>query len=329
MEQNSDWRIERYTSAQQGVWDDFVRASCNATFLFERGYMDYHADRFHDHSLMAYKGHRLLACLPANIVVEEDGTKILQSHGGLTYGGWATALSHFDGVDMLHLFDAWMDYCRAEGISVVDYKPVPYIYAKTPAQEDIYALFRHGAVQTECNLSESVILSQPLRLNTLRRRTLRKAEKLSPPFVVREIAADDEEGMRGFYALLCQCLGERYEARPVHTYDELMLLRSRFPNRIRVHVAEREGTVQAGVCIYDCDQVAHCQYIATTPDGRRDNLLTPLFVSLMEDTYADRRYFDFGTSNEEHGRYLNDGLLRQKASFGAGGVAYTRWILKP
>ena len=44
--------VVRYTSDQKIVWDSFVAASRNGTFLFMRDYMDYHADRFTDYSLM-------------------------------------------------------------------------------------------------------------------------------------------------------------------------------------------------------------------------------------------------------------------------------------
>ena len=45
-----------------------MKVSKNGTFLFLRAYMDYHSDRFHDHSLMFHneKG-KLIAVLPANI----------------------------------------------------------------------------------------------------------------------------------------------------------------------------------------------------------------------------------------------------------------------
>ena len=46
--------IRRYTEADKAVWDTFVAQSKNGTFLFFRDYMDYHADRFRDHSLMIY-----------------------------------------------------------------------------------------------------------------------------------------------------------------------------------------------------------------------------------------------------------------------------------
>ena len=50
------WRIERYTPDRKSLWDDLTDASRNATFLLRRDYMDYHADRFADCSLIAIRG---------------------------------------------------------------------------------------------------------------------------------------------------------------------------------------------------------------------------------------------------------------------------------
>ena len=50
--------------------------------MFHRYYMNYHQDRFEDHSLMIFKEDRLVAVFPAN-----QREKIVQSHGGLSYGG--------------------------------------------------------------------------------------------------------------------------------------------------------------------------------------------------------------------------------------------------
>ena len=58
--------IVRYTPDMAASWDAFVGQSKNATFLFYRGYMDYHADRFADFSLMFYDKGRLCALMPAN-----------------------------------------------------------------------------------------------------------------------------------------------------------------------------------------------------------------------------------------------------------------------
>ena len=64
------------------AWNHFVAQSKNGTFLLDRRYMDYHADRFEDHSLMVYRQGKLYALLPGNV---KNG--IFYSHQGLTYGG--------------------------------------------------------------------------------------------------------------------------------------------------------------------------------------------------------------------------------------------------
>ncbi len=43
-----EWTIERYERSRAGEWNSFVGSARNATFLFNRSYMDYHADRFED-----------------------------------------------------------------------------------------------------------------------------------------------------------------------------------------------------------------------------------------------------------------------------------------
>lgn len=302
-----------YTPERKQAWDEFVLSSRNATFLHLRDYMDYHADRFHDSSRMVYKNGRPVALLPANLT--PDG--ILHSHQGLTYGGWLLPPAHLDGADLLEIFQTAISLWKAEGIKELDYKPIPTIYHKAPSQEDLYALFRLGAETSEVNLSMAIDLSTPPHYNTLRRRSLKKASALD--FTIEE--TDDCDT---FISLVNACLSDRHNARAVHTPAELNLLRTRLPSHIRLFWLRDAGGPAALVCVYDTGQVAHAQYIATTPYGRDHNLLTPLFDYLIREVFATRRYFDFGTSNEAHGLILNEGLLRQKASYGASGIAYPR-----
>ena len=86
--------------------------------------------------------------------------------------------------------------------------------------------------------------------------------------------------------------------------------------------------MHAGVMVYDASVVAHCQYIATTPRGREENMLTLLFSYLINEAYAGKSYFDFGISTEEGGKVLNEGLYRQKASLGASGVMCPRYTIE-
>lgn len=312
----ADFRLERYDASMAAEWDAFVAESRNATFLFNRGYMDYHSDRFEDCSWMVRKGNRLAALLPANITPEG----VLQSHGGLTYGGWILPKAHIDGNDVLEFFTQACDVWRGSGIKALDYKPLPWFYASAPSQEDEYALFRLGATLTECSLSATIDLRNKVEFNKLQRRHLAKASHSGI-----EITETDDIG--AFSDMLVECLRERHNVSPVHSADELRKLASRFPQNIRFHAVILDGEMLAGVCVYDTGKVAHAQYIATREKGRRLNLLAPLFYRLVTDTYRHCRYFDFGISTEEHGQILNEGLLRQKYSYGASGSVYKRFLL--
>lgn len=311
------WELRRYTSGDARTWDDFNAASRNGTFLFARGYMDYHADRFCDCSLMAYLRGRLLALLPAEV----SGEGVLRSHGGLTYGGWILPPSHLDAGNVLDLFMALTLWCRDEGFKAIDYKPVPSIYARRPSEDDLYALFRLGARQTACGVSSTIDLRNPGGLNTLQRRHLRKALALNP-------VIEETDDTAAFHRMLSECLSERHGTMPVHTAAELELLRGRFPENIRLFTASIDGEPVAGTCMYLTDTVAHTQYIATTPRGRELNMLTPLFDYLITRFRASRRWFDFGISTEEGGAVLNRGLLRQKTSYGASATVYQRFMIE-
>lgn len=312
----SDWTIKRYSSEDSGVWNRFVAESRQGTLLHTRGYMDYHADRFHDCSLMAYRKGSLTALLPANL--DTDG--VLHSHQGLTYGGWITSRAHFDGNDMLELFDAFHDWCLENGIRGVVYKAVPHIYHRIPAEEDVYAIFRNGYGIKTVNLASVIDMRDIPAFNTQQKRHLKKSLSMNPWF--RE--TDD---VYAFMNVLEDCLRVRHDAVPVHTADELRMLKGRFPDAIRLFTAGTGDNIEAEVCIYDYVGVAHCQYIATTEAGRDNGTLTFLFQRLIADTFADRRYFDFGTSNEDAGRILNSGLIHQKFGLGGRGIAYPQFSL--
>ncbi len=312
--------LRRYGREDAALWDAFVEASRNGTFLLQRPYMDYHSDRFADHSLIAEKNGRTVALLPANMT--SDG--VLHSHQGLTYGGWILPEGHLDGEDVLTLFRLLVDYMKEQGMTALDYKPIPWVYATTPSQEDEYALFRMGAAVTEVTLDSAAPLGRQPQFNKLFRRHLKKA--LTEPYRVIET-----EDVDSWMEMLRECLAERHDVAPVHSAAEMKLLKERFPWRIRffsvVGANDPDQTPEAGVCVYDTGRVAHLQYIATTEKGRRLNLLVLLIHQLMTQEYAARQYLDFGISTEEGGRYLNAGLLRQKFSFGATGVTCRRYRL--
>lgn len=301
----------RYDASKEREWNEFVASSRNSTFLFDRGYMDYHADRFRDFSLMAYRDSRLVALLPAALTDDRE----LISHPGLTYGGWILPPGHVNGADVLAIMEQLVEHCRKLGIVRIKYKPLPWIYAHAPSQEDLYALFRLGAYPSTVNLSSTIDLRAGWKFDMSKRQQVRKAGQYGFRY-------EESHDWKAFWALLESCLSERHNASPVHTLAEIEMLAARFPRSIRLFTASDEAGIQAGLCIYDMGDVAHSQYAATTPDGRKHYALTGLYHHLLTEVFGDYRYFDFGTSNEDGGRALNAGLLTQKFSMGGTGVAY-------
>ncbi len=310
--------VFRYTAIHKAQWNKFTARARQSSFLFQRDYMDYHAQRFRDNSLIVLRNGRIHALLPANI----DG-QTLYSHQGLTYGGLITD-NKATTADVCQIFKEINNYLRAEGIRRLIYKPTPWIYHLLPAEEDLYA------ISTICNahliarhISSTICPTHHLPFTESRKSGIRKAQREA--LKVREATS-----FESFWKILTQNLENKYHVRPVHTLDEIVLLKSRFPETIRLFQVENQsGTVLGGTVIYETPRVVHTQYISASPVGKVQGALDLLFHNLLTEEYKDVEYFDFGKSSEGDGHDLNTQLIFQKEGFGGRGVCYDtyEWIL--
>lgn len=303
-------RVEIYDDSQKQLWDEFVNTSKNGTFLFYRDYMDYHRDRFIDHSLLVWDAKdRLVALLPAN----RQGNEII-SHGGLTYGGFVTN-ENMKMPLMLAVFDNLLTHVQSQGVERFVYKSIPAIYHRIPAEEDRYALFiaqarflRRGVL---------AVLSSQCRPSFQERRTrgLRKAHR-------HGLEPRESKDYSAFWAILSQVLLQIHKTRPVHSLEEIELLHMHFPQNIRLFGSFESNCMLAGVVVYESENVAHAQYIAASNEGRNLGALDLLFDYLINDVYKHKPFFDFGTSDDYDGQSLNKGLMDQKEGFGARVVVH-------
>ena len=302
--------IRRYRREDKELWNSFVSKARNATFLFDRNYMDYHADRFDDNSFMFYHKGKLKAVLPANVAGDT-----LYSHQGLTYGG--LLLDKKATVeDVLECFDSLNSWLRENGISKVVYKALPWIYQQYPSQEDLYALtWKCKAQLISRDIASTIVVDNKLKFAESRKSGIRKALSLN-------IEVGESNDVDGFWHVLEDNLGNRYNAKPVHTASEMKLLMSRFPNNIRLYVAKMNGEIVGGTLIYVTPQVVHTQYISASVEGKKHGALDLLFDYIINKVYANCRYFDFGKSTEHGGACLNEPLIFQKEGFGGRGVCY-------
>lgn len=301
--------VERYDPSLRSAWDGFVRRSKNGTFLFLRDYMEYHQDRFHDHSLVVRgEGGDLLALLPAN----RRGS-ILESHGGLTYGGFvvdrAMTLRR-----MLDVVAAIVESLGSAAISSLRYKAVPHIYHRAPAEEDLYALIEHGARLERRTALAVLDRSAGIAPQTRRRRGLKKARAAG-------LSARESPALEEYWDLLTEALQKSYNNAPVHSVAEIRHLRDRFPENIRLFACFEGSRMLAGTLVYETETVARTQYIAASDEGKGLSALDLLFHVLFEEVYAEKRWIDLGTSEGLSGVGLNQGVLEFKEGFGARTVA--------
>ena len=309
--------IQRYQADNKEEWNRFVARARNSTFLFNRNYMDYHADRFEDYSLMFYIKGKLRAVLPANVVGDT-----LYSHGGLTYGGLILD-SKATVEDVLLMFDDMNIYLRSHGFAKVVYKAIPWIYHLLPAQEDLYALtWKCKARLTSRDIASTIFIDNKLKFTESRKSGIRKA-------MAADLSVEESRDVDGFWQVLNYNLGNKYNAKPVHTAEEMKLLMSRFPDNIKLYVAKIKDEIVGGTVIYLTQQVVHTQYISASPEGKQHGALDLLFDYIINKRYTNYRYFDFGKSTEQGGAILNEPLIFQKQGFGGRGVCYDtyQWTL--
>ena len=305
--------IRLYQPADQIRWDSFVSDSKNGTFLFFRNYMDYHADRFHDHSLILCDdaGH-IVALLPANRTADQ-----FVSHGGLTFGGFITDNS-MKTPTMLQIFEETLTFLKKEGVVRFVYKAIPHIYHRFPSEEDRYALFLCNARLIRCSALTVINNQNRLPFQERRKRGIKKAKQ-------KGLFICQSDDFKSYWQILSDRLLSTHNAAPVHSLSEIEILISRFPENIKLFSCFQGSTMLAGVLMYESDLVAHVQYIAANDLGRELSALDLIFEELITNQYKSKSFFDFGTSDEKGGRYLNLGLIDQKEGFGARAVVVDQY----
>ena len=309
-------RIRLYQRDDANLWNEFAIQSRMRHFFFQREYMEYHKDRFEDYSLLFFdEKQRLIALLPAT----KHGGKLV-SHGGLTFGGFLVG-HRMTASLMLEAMTSLKCFLVEQGFTELIYKCIPYIYTQYPSEEDRYALFRNNAELIRRDISTTILLPNRYAYSKLRRRMVNKGKRHS-------IHITESKDYILFISMMNSILEKYHGTQAVHTGQELSMLAERFPKNIHLYVGELDGKMEAGTVIFENGDVVHTQYLANSDVGRENGALDCVIDHLIYEVYADRKYFDFGISNEKEGRYLNEGLIAQKEGFGARAIAHDFYRLQ-
>lgn len=296
--------VRQYTTADFEVWNAFISVAKNATFLFHRNFMEYHKDRFHDYSLLVFDDNKLVAVLPANRV--ED---TVFSHSGLTYGGLVldqkAKLS-----STISIFKSILEFLDKNGISKLNIKEIPIFYCNFLSNEIEYCLFILQTKLIRRDALSVIDLSKPFTFSKDRKQCVKRGER-------NNLVVKEELNFELFWnEILIPNMSKKHQTNPVHSLEEIVLLHSYFPNNIRHFNVYKEDTIVAGTTVFVTDKVAHPQYISGNSDKNELGSLDFLYHHLITNVFKDKNFFDFGISNEEQGRKINEGLLFWKETFG-------------
>lgn len=300
------YHIQIYKAEFYSTWNNFVAHAKNATFLFHRDFMEYHQDRFEDYSLLIFdeKNH-LKAILPANKV-----ENTLYSHQGLTYGG--LVLNQKTRIqEVIEIVHSVLKFLNENGVSSLQMKQLPTIYHESPSDEMEYLSFILNA-KLERRDSLSVInLETNFSYSKDRKNGIKRGFK-------NKLLVKEEMNFELFWnEILIPNLVQKHQTKPVHSLEEITFLKSKFPNNIRQFNVYKEGKIIAGTTIFESDFVAHSQYISADDSKNITGSLDFLHNHLITSTFRNKKYFDFGISNENQGQNINKGLLFWKEGFGA------------
>ncbi|HLA54973.1 MAG TPA: GNAT family N-acetyltransferase [Flavobacterium sp.] len=301
-----NYTIRPYKPTDYANWNAFVGKAKNATFLFHRDFMDYHSDRFSDYSLIVLDGEKWITILPAHL----NGNHVY-SHFGLTYGG----LVYDEKMKLSIAIDAFrciLQFLEKAGMAKLHIKMIPFIYHIKPAEELHYALFLANAALVRRDSLSVIDLSRPNPATKTRRESIRKGIKNA--LVIKE-----ETNFRLFWnKILEPNLNHKHSVKPVHTIEEIENLHRSFPENIRHFNVYHNDEIVAGTTIFVSENVAHAQYVSGQENKNELGSLDYLYDYLIREVFHDKRFFDFGISNEDNGRKVNEGLIFWKESFGAG-----------
>jgi hypothetical protein len=307
------FHLQTADKAQLGKWDPMVRDFDGGTLFHERDFLGYHGDRFGDDErfLVITKGEAVVGLLPALIMDGPAGKRIVSPYGG-SFGGpiFKSTLVLKDAVEIMQLYQ---DYFKSEGIATVQITLSPSEYSTNTDLLE-YCLLRNGYSVSKADLFNIVAIREtPEKVRDAYegrvRTTLRKE---ADQFMLREDA-----DVASFYSILQVDKTEKNTA-PTHRLEDLVYLKEKYPDRIRIDIATHKETGAGfGICYFKVNKYGWMTfYMAQDKKELRLNGITVLlneFLCAMAGKYA---FLDFGGSTFGY-EISNPGIANFKEGFGA------------
>lgn len=310
-----DVRIFQHGDIQ--TWDSFVAKANNGTMFHERRFLSYHpSDRFTDHSLLIQKKGKIKALFPA-AVRNEGSQSLLVSHPGSSYGGLVVDrdLSIRDSYDVV---ETLIKHARAKGFSRIRMTLPPAIYQARVSNYLDFSLIKHGFSYVKRDVSSMLTIESTPEENlvlfrTSHRTAVRKAMR-------QNVTIRESDDWALFYTILKTNLKIRHGVNPTHTLEEIIKLKTLYPERIKLFSAYHDDRMVAGVVNFSVNKdVVLAFYISHDEEHQKLRAVNLLFYEIIKWCQENSfKFLDFGIFTVD--MEPNFGLGRFKENFGASGV---------
>ncbi len=279
--------VIRYHESWRASWDSFIMKSKNGMFQFLRSFLDYHGNKFSDHSLIFMEKDRVVACLAGHQVDD-----CYHSHKGLSYGGLVTNIENISQLQLL--IGAMEGYLTAQGFKNYNLRVLPGFMH--PINESLhYLLLENGASMTNYRLTMLVNLHEEITYSsTINRKIKKYANSHSTVGLTKDLPA--------FYQHLADGLNNKYQVSPLHTLEELQLLQTLFPDHLECWEVIIDGEFAAGCILFMDRNWVKLQYLFSAESNASTLLLHQLYS-----IKGRFQYFDLGSSNSLDQHKLNVG----------------------
>jgi hypothetical protein len=318
-----DLRVQRYRrDLHRDLWEAFISTTANGNLFQARRFLEYHrVDRFEDHSLLFWRGEKLIAVAAGEAVGDEWSSHRFTSEAGLA------ALPDLSAAEALDLVHTLLSYASRRNWKKLSMRYVPDALAEASFTTLVWALSvsgfsEHSRELAWCMLPRFASEDELIKAyHESARRGIAKA-------LSAKLRAYETNDWANFWRLLTANLKGRFNVVPTHSLVEIECLRELCRGEVRLHgVHDERDRMIAGAVIFDVSRSAsHCFYFAQDYDFQRARPMTFLMHHINTEYVVNRkRKLDYGVITAHGGEELNLGLSRFKSHFAAVPVIRRRY----
>ncbi|MCI8378508.1 MAG: GNAT family N-acetyltransferase [Lachnospiraceae bacterium] len=319
LKKRQDWTKSETTRVNKFIMDK----STNGEFIHAPFFLEYHPkNRFTDDSVAIFDLNCGTVAGVMMAAVDPNNKRCVISHPGTTFAG--PVVKNGASISLKERIVSMLLNYYESIYSKICIKTVPEIYTTQCYGEISYFLLKRGynigmtALANVANISkyhsedEVFELYKGKRRNHIRKAIALNNFKLESNKTIRKDVWDH----------MTDNLCKKFHSRPTHSYSEVCSLVERCPEYIKAYYANsKDGDYGAFALIFQFKNVFHTQYLDTNYAyaGQYPNLFL-IHHLFLEAIKTGCTFFSFGSSTENGGNYLNQGLHNYKAEYGGGSI---------